>query len=205
MGKRQQILAQILFDRGVSLQYSFNFDRTIFYDSPYDKQILSVYRQLGGVLDIYPIRFGDFDIITDEYFIELDEENHFNRYRAITLKSNFYSNNLNFSTQRYFEYCYNFENKCGKSGGFWFSTNSEKQFGTSSEPGNLNGSGSSRWKQRAFYDFLRDVYSCLQPKPVYRFSVYDEIQGTIINSVLQKEKKEKYDAVYNLILNRVSK
>lgn len=57
----------------------------------------------------------------------------------------------------------------------------------------------------SIYDFLRDVYSCLQPKPVYRFSVYDEIEGKTLNTVLQKEKKEKYDLVYNLILERISK
>jgi hypothetical protein len=203
MAKRQNVLAKILFDRGGNLHYPFDFDRTVFYDCQYNKQIFSVYRELGGILDTYPIRFGNFDIITDKFFIELDEENHFNRYRAITLKSDFYSNNFNFSTQRYLKYCDDFENKCGKGGGFWFSNNSEKQFGTSSEPGNLNGSGSSRWKQRAFYDFLRDVYSYLQPKPVYRLSVYDKIGDMTINAVLQKEKTEKYDAVYNLIAGRV--
>lgn len=153
MAKRQKVLAQILSDRGVNLHYPFDFDRTIFYDCQYHKQILSVYKQLGGVLDIYPINFGDFDIITDKCFIELDEENHFNRYRSVTLKSVFYNNNSNFSNPRYLEYCNNFENKCGKGVGFWFSENSEKQFGISSEPGNLNGNGSSRWKQRAFMIF----------------------------------------------------
>ena len=205
MAQREKVLAQILFDRGVILQYPFTFDRSIFYDCQYHKEILSIYKQLGGILDIYPIRFGDFDIITEKYFIELDEENHFNRYRAITLKSDFYNNYPNFSKHLYLEYCVDFENRCGKGGSFWASENSEKQFGASSEPGNLNGNGSSRWKQRAFYDFLRDIYSSLQFKPVFRFSVYDKIGSTTLNILLQKEKKENYDAVYNLILSRASK
>jgi hypothetical protein len=33
--------------------------------------------------------------------------------------------------------------------------------------------------------------------------VYDKIGDMTINAVLQKEKTEKYDAVYNLIAGRV--
>lgn len=203
MVKRQKVLARILSDNGISLLYPFDFDRTVFYNSEYNETIFSVYKELGGILDTYPIGFGDFDIITEDCFIELDEENHFNRYRAITLKSNFYLNCPNFSKQSYIDYCNQFENKAGKGGNFWTSTNSEKQFGFSSKDGDLSGSGSSRWKQRAFYDFLRDVYSCIQEKPVYRFSVYDKVGSTTINSILQKQKKELYLELYDLISSRI--
>jgi hypothetical protein len=204
MAQRQKVLAQVLFSRGINLQYPFLLDRSVFYNCQYHEQIVAVYKELGGILHIYPVGFGDFDIITDTCFIELDEENHFNRYRNITLKSDFYSDCSNFSKQSYIEYCNDFENKSGKGGNFWSSVNSERQFGVSSEPGNLDGNGSSRWKQRAFYDFLRDVYSFLQPKPVYRFSVYCKVGNATINTVLKKQKSEDYDAMYDLILSCIS-
>lgn len=51
----------------------------------------------------------------------------------------------------------------------------EKMFGPAQQKGCLIGNGSPRWKQRAFYDFFKDI-SCLVTKiPVVRLSVYDVI------------------------------
>jgi hypothetical protein len=44
-----------------------------------------------------------------------------------------------------------------------------------------------------------------EPKPVYRFSIYDEIGGVSLNTILVKGKTEKYDEVYKFILSQLSK
>ena len=39
----------------------------------------------------------------------------------------------------------------------------------------FDGNGSSRWKQRAFYDFLKDVASLVEGKPLIRISIYETV------------------------------
>ncbi len=141
-------------------------------------ELIKVYNALGGCLKDVPVRFGSWDIITDNFIIELDEEQHFNRYRKATLESPLYDNYKWFDVETYKSYCTLKEDKClkkAKRGGYWTNASTERQFGTASENGDFSGNGSPRWKQRAFYDFCRDLYSTAFGIPVYRFSIYDEI------------------------------
>jgi len=142
------------------------------------KELMSVYKALGGRLDDIPIRFGAWDIVTDGFIIELDEEQHFNRYRAQTLKSSLYEKWPYFDVESYKNYCIKFEDIClkkAKRGGYWSNSSTENQFGPAGDNGTFSGNGSPRWKQRAFYDYCRDLYSCVSRMPVYRFSIYDAI------------------------------
>jgi len=137
-----------------------------------------VYNSLGGKQDVPPLNFGRWDIVTKDFIIELDEEQHFNRYRKKTLDSSLYDNYPWFDIEKYKIYCTEKESECkkkAKHGGYWANASTEKQFGKASEKGDLSGNGSPRWKQRAFYDFCRDLYSIVFEIPVYRFSVYDEL------------------------------
>lgn len=49
-------------------------------------------------------------------------------------------------------------------------------FGLSHSEGILIGNGSSRWKQRAFYDFVKDASTLLTQIPVIRLSIYDTVK-----------------------------
>lgn len=145
----------------------------------YHNEMMEVYRSLGGVLNEIPIRFGGWDIVTPNFIIELDEEQHFNRYRKQTLASSIYKNWKWFDVTSYRSYCENFENICSKKaarGGYWTNSSTEGQFGKAGPNGDLSGKGSPRWKQRAFYDFCRDVHALVHELPVYRLSIYDEIK-----------------------------
>ncbi len=73
------------------------------FQFPYYDEISKLYRNkcnsqlsemgLGGVLDNFPTEIGVWDATFSEGFhIELDEEQHFNRYRNITLRSAVYQN-----------------------------------------------------------------------------------------------------------------
>ena len=59
-------------------------------ESEYYAGALKIYKNLGGVLSEIPVKAGPYDIDTREFIIELDEENHFNRYRLATLDSVIY-------------------------------------------------------------------------------------------------------------------
>jgi hypothetical protein len=63
------------------------------------------------------------------------------------------------------------------SRGKWTNNSCEKQFGVASRPGDLSGNGSPRWKQRAFYDFCKDLSPFLIGVKVVRVAVWDELAG----------------------------
>jgi hypothetical protein len=72
--------------------------------------------------------------------------------------------------------------KDGKSGGRWASPSSDAMFGGSDAPGVFGDRGSSRWKQRALYDAVRDAYAWSTPGAnLARISIHDEIGGLSVN------------------------
>lgn len=124
------------------------------------EDVTAVYVALGGVRPQPRIAPGGWDIVLDDYCIELDEERHFNRYRAATLHSSLYSLTKHFDVASYVHYCDRYEPQCLQAAGWrrnWASPSSEREFGPSSPPRDLSAPGSARWKQRAFYDFIKDL------------------------------------------------
>lgn len=177
MGKRQDCLVRTLesvYGTRIKKQCQPNF-----YSSPYDSKIFEVYKNLGGQLNRYPTPLHHWkpDIIFSNFIIELDEERHFNRFRAITLESAIYGNLPNFNMKDYKDFCIKYENECLRAAswsGNWENKSSRKQFGDSDPKGRLGEKGSSRWKQRAFYDFLKDISVLITGKPVVRVSIWEK-------------------------------
>ncbi|PLX14019.1 MAG: hypothetical protein C0594_00570, partial [Marinilabiliales bacterium] len=87
--------------------HRFDFDML---DDYYKNELVSMYRKLGGVLNAPPTSFGAWDIVTKDFIVELDEEQHFNRYRALTLDSEIYTEYKFFDVNLYKNYCKEFEN-----------------------------------------------------------------------------------------------
>ena len=82
--------------------------------------------------------------------------------------------------------------KAGKYSRKWSNPSCDKMFGTANEQGNLDQNGSSRWKQRAFYDFIKDVSYLTTNIPVVRLSIYQNIligdRSYSLGEALQNEK-----------------
>ncbi len=153
------------------------------------QELKNVYNSLGGKLFKIPLRFGPCDIVTPNFIIELDEEQHFNRYKKLTLSSSIYSDTSWFNKNQYQIYCDRHEARClskAKHGGYWTNSSTEKQFGPASENGALTGNGSPRWKQRAFYDFCKDLAGINAEIPIFRLSIYDEVETTGVKIELGK-------------------
>jgi hypothetical protein len=73
-------------------------------------------------------------------------------------------------------FCLEHEDTCLKNGSYgkkWSSPSAEAQFGHASQPKDLSGNGSPRWKQRAFYDFVKDLSPVLIRVKVVRVAVWD--------------------------------
>ncbi len=157
-------------------------------DSKYSESIFRMYKELNGQLDLPPTRFGQWDVSTDKFIIELDEERHFNRYRLKTLDSAIYSSWNYFSVSNYKSHCTDKEQDCLKAahwGKNWKNPSTEKQFGQSDNEGILSKKGSSRWRQRAYYDFVKDISSKIIEVPILRISIYDIFNGTSIDKILR--------------------
>ncbi|EFV05675.1 hypothetical protein KZY75_09995 [Prevotella salivae] len=157
--------------------------------SEFYSEVESMYKELGGILGEPPLTFGSWDISTPEFILELDEENHFNRYRLQTLNSNIYQMINGFRLDEYMRFCTQYESGCRKHGGFWKNNSSEKLFVKSDDNGCLDGAGSSRWRQRAFYDFLRDVTGLIMEIPVIRLSIYQTFKGRKVYDIIESKDK----------------
>lgn len=104
MGERQNYLKKIVKSICGKV-YNNYLPRPKFKDiinSKYYDEVMKVYLRLGGKLDKFPVRVGNWDIEINNLAIELDEELHFNRYRKITLKSDIYSHLKKIPTKNLF-------------------------------------------------------------------------------------------------------
>lgn len=145
-------------------------------ESAFSGEIKRVYQSLGGIRPSIPLNLLPWDMEFGGIAVELDEYLHFNRYRSITLNSTNYIHLPRFPTDDYQRYCSEHENMClkvGRWGKRWSSTSCEAQFGDASQPGDLSGNGSPRWKQRAFYDFVKDLSRLLTDVTVVRVALWD--------------------------------
>lgn len=196
MQKQKERFLKNIIEELVGYPSSYSYPKLSQFEIEYsglDNEVMSIYKKLGGTQYEYPINYR-WDIKYPDFCIELDEQLHFNRYRLITLESEIYSNYKYFSIDNYKSYCKLYEDKClasGKYGNKWKSKSSEKLFLNSSPDGIIEGNGSSRWRQRAFNDFLKDINSIIRNKPIIRIAIYDEYKNDTIESILTREDKYK--------------
>src|SRR6059036_880172 len=75
-------------------------------------EVGAIYVQLGGCLQTPPLNPGPYDMVADSIPVELDEERHFNRYRAVTLQSILYSGISSFPVDDFRQFCASKEREC---------------------------------------------------------------------------------------------
>lgn len=180
MGQKQDQLTRLLDRHGAVTHGVVAFPTMAdLAESNLIPEIDAVYRALGGVLDHVPLNLRKWDLEFDGAAVELDEQLHFNRYRAITLESPLYELLPGFPRDLYQTYCREQEDDCLSAGGYggkWSNRSCDAQFGLASPPKVFSGVGPSRWKQRAFYDFVKDLSPLLLGITVSRVSVWDWIE-----------------------------
>jgi hypothetical protein len=165
---------------------------------------MATYKHLGGLRDAPALQPLGWDIpTTSGLIVELDEEQHFNRYRAATL-------NLNWAAdlpwrEDYLTYCAEFERLALKShsgGGFWESDGSVAQFGPAGPRRSLEQAGSPRWKQRAVYDALRDTTAVAGSVTLARLSVHDRVGTARLGDALRGCAPLDLKELHGLIVRR---
>ncbi|MDN4161078.1 DUF7255 family protein [Nocardioides abyssi] len=168
-------------------------------------------RWLYDLLDGHPdhfdrIRPGGWDLAFDTpdglLLVELDEEQHFNRYRALTLEA---TNDLGLRwTPAYQSYCREHEARLlpgWGSGQRWTNPSAARFFGEPDAPGDFTGVGAPRWRQRAFYDAVKDV---LRERRLARISVHDTLDGNgTVETFLRRPNSAHTSALQALVAGRV--
>lgn len=64
---------------------------------------------------------------------------------------------------------------CNTHRGYWTNSSSEQEFGSAGDRNVLNGSRSPRWKQRAFYDYVKNLVPITNGISVSRMSIWNTI------------------------------
>lgn len=179
MNRRQEILSGILnnhFEPGSNPGNSISL--IDLKKAGLVNEVSRIWKKLGGQGEDHPLEFGGWDLLFAGLIVELDEEQHFNRYRNTTLGSFLYHIFNGCDITDYTKYCVIHEPDCLRKsswGKYWTSPSSEKYFGHPGFNGNLTENGSPRWKQRAFYDYLRDVFAISYQIRLVRVSIYDKL------------------------------
>ena len=210
MGKLQNKLAELLSTIGHVGDYELSRPtREALERSGLSEEITRIFRDLGGISNQIPTNPGRWDLEFEGIAVELDEHLHFNRYRLITLASVAYTQLPRFPVAPYRGFCERREIDCqraGKHGRRWSNQRCEKQFGPAGQAGDLSNFGSPRWKQRAFYDFLKDLSPLTTGVHVARIAIWDVIQEAgstrTIKDALTNPYSETASALASLLIHR---
>jgi hypothetical protein len=192
MGKRVENFKKALTDAGFGLataEQRQGETRAHTRDLPLvvRTEIAGLYRGLGGMRDDADFTAGAWDIATtDGLFIEFDEELHFNRYRERTLHVP-WAGRLPWSGA-YRHFSTSAEGHCLRAcqANGWANPSTDRMFGGSDRKGSFLNLGSSRWKQRALYDAVRDSYALHTPGiRLARVSIFDRIGGLEVGKAMK--------------------
>jgi hypothetical protein len=151
------------------------------------EDVVELFRSMGGRTPMPPLRPGAWDLVfADGFVVELDEELHFNRYRAQSLQTPWAIDLPWYDA--YLGLCRDREQEClaaGKWGKRWSNPSCETMFGSPAVPGVLDERGAPRWKQRALYDAIKDVAALHSHDfRLCRVSVWDAVGNTSLGDAL---------------------
>lgn len=181
MASQVDYIAKVLQDEFLWVNKEIDFEvnvSKIISQEPYQSLLQEVYEDLEGEGEKFPVTYSKPDFQCEDAYIIFHDSLTFNKYRNLTLRSEFYDEFEGFSMQNYRRFCRANESKClsaGSAGGLWTNAEAEHYFGKSQDRGDLGLSGSAQWKKHAFEQFLFDVVAKVENKKVVYISIYDVI------------------------------
>ena len=205
-GARIRALATLLADAGWQPVTPPRLPRLADLPDSQQGRVRSLYDLLGGAGGQFDrIRPGGWDLAFDTpsgpVLVELDEEQHFNRYRAQTLTATI---GLGLPwTPAYQGYCRDHEKRLlpgWGTGQRWTNPSAARFFGQPDPPGDFTGVGAPRWRQRAFYDAVKDV---LTGRRLARISVHDSLDTSTVEALLRRPDTSEVPALLTLVTSRL--
>ena len=205
-GKRAVALKVLLVRAGYKVAHSRpSAPRAGVFSLESFQRVDDIYRALGGTAADVRFRPGPWDLAFDGgLVVELDEELHFNRYRRSTFEQAWTSRMP--WRDDYLKFTLEFEPAClaaGRWGKRWTNTSCELLFGVADPPGTFLPVGAPRWKQRALYDAIKDVWA-LEGRHVQlaRLATVDVIGGIRFGDALEGRAVVDLDALRELLVRR---
>lgn len=214
MGAQQRVLEESLLDAGWRRHTVPRPSAQMLAEIGLSAEVAAVYARLGGTGFAARIAPGGWDIAAEPYILELDEQRHFNRFRRATLESSVYAVNRLFDTDEYRRFCDDHEDDCLRSarhGGYWATPVSDREFGPSGPLGVIDGLGPSRWRQRAFYDFVKDAWALATGLPMLRLAVWETVAdaspvtlGALLSRLVKRSDAQLTQAVVEHVEGRIA-
>jgi hypothetical protein len=200
-GARAARLCALLVETGLTPAAQMPRPKVAQLPTPVVRELMQLYCRLGGLLEDPALRPGKWDLAFDgSLMVELDEELHFNRYRAATLGTS-WSVRLPWA-DAYRLYCEEHEARCVSAGSWgqrWTNESAARMFSGGPE-GDFDRGGAPRWKQRALYDALKDTVVLLDGAPALaRVATHERIGEVSLGAVLDGLERVDPSAVRALV------
>ncbi|MEN2283027.1 hypothetical protein AAGF08_12870 [Algoriphagus sp. SE2] len=205
-------LQLILIEGEVEFERDFKIDvNPNFLDKKGIDWLKEIYEDLGGIGDIPLLNKLNFDFKIKRNLILYDDEIHFNRYRLISLRSDFYKE-FNFSFyEAYKRLCRTYEKDCLKVGlqeRLWNGPPIGKHsFGEPNEIGDFSGTGATGWKLLAYNDAQIDMQSRIHGYRLIRLNPFETLMtgGSLkrLDYLLMNPKEEQRKMLVNWILRKL--
>ena len=202
----------ILKEGEVEFERDFELDvNPKFLDKKGEDWLKEIYEDLGGQGNLPLLNKLKFDFKVNRCLFLYDDELHFNRYRLITFRSEFYSEmNLPFYEAQK-RLCRAYEKDCLKAGlqiRVWNGVPLAKHcFGDASEPGDFFGNGATGWKLTAYNDAQIDLQSRIHGYKLIRLNPYETLMtgGSLkrLDHLLVNPKEEQRKMLLNWLLRKI--
>ncbi len=181
-GHQQKVntLVQSLLEADVDVEEDFamQVDKGVI-DETGERLLSEVFESLGGDGPAIALKQLRFDIKINRHLLIYDDAEHFNRYRALTLRASLYETFTYPWHILYQRLCRQLEKSClqvGMQERIWFGPPiASRCFGQSQEAGDLSGSGSAGWKLNAYNDAQYDLLSRLHGFKLIRIPTHETL------------------------------
>ncbi|WP_198675381.1 DUF7255 family protein [Pleomorphovibrio marinus] len=181
-GHRRKVttLIQCLMESGEDLEEDFllSLEKGLL-DEKARNLLQEVFEILGGSGEGVYLQQLKFDFKMDRHLILYDDAEHFNRYRALTLRGELYQTFTYPWFHLYQRLCRQLEKSClqvGLQERVWNGPPIARRcFGISEEPGDLSGNGAAGWKLNAYNDAQYDLMSRLHGYKIIRIPTHETI------------------------------
>lgn len=197
---------EVEFERDFELEVNPNF-----LDKKGTDWLKEIYEDLGGIGSIPLLKKLKFDFKIKRNLILYDDEIHFNRYRLISLRSDFYREfNLPFY-EAYKRLCRTYEKDClkvGLQGRLWNGLPIAKHsFGEPNEIGDFSGTGATGWKLLAYNDAQIDIQIRIHGYRLIRLNPYETLMtgGSLkrLDHLLMNPKEEQRKMLVNWFMRKL--
>ncbi len=196
------------------VDFEQNFELDInpgFLDKKGEKWLEEIYTGLGGMGKFPLLEKLRFDFKIQRNLFLYDDELHFNRYRLMSLKSDFYKD-FNFAfAEAQKRLCRTYEKDCLKVGlqeRIWYGPPvASRSFGAASYPGDFSGNGSSGWKLSAYNDAQHDLQTRVHGYKLIRITPYETLMtgGSLkrLDQLLVNPKEEQRKAILSWMKRKI--